>query len=111
MIVKSVMVVDMKVVQLSGLSTNLSELPGQVTGETVVLGPWEAVITTADDIVTKSPLSHPIVIYHDFGQAVRITAVRIRRLINNVEFFFNFLPVSTVGNIFDMRVEFYADRE
>lgn len=102
---------DMRILPLSGMSTNLNELPGHVTGDTVTLGPWEAVITTADDTVVVSPLTYPIVIYRDFGESVRVTAVKIRRAVANTEIFFNFLPVSTNGKVFDMRVEFYDDNE
>lgn len=109
MIVRSIIAVDMAKIALSGLSTNLNELPSQIIGDTVTLGAWQATITTATDMVDIGDLTYPVKIHHEFDQSTQVTAIRVFRDVDGVELFFNFTPVASQGMIFDMRIEFYED--
>ena len=106
LIMRSIIVVDKKTINLVNTSTNLNEVPSWLQGNTLTLFRWNVDLILPQSTVHLTNLSYPIEIHHEFTVSTSITNIRLFRSIGAEELYIQLTPQSVVGDVLDLRVEF-----
>lgn len=105
-ILRSIIAIDKKTIDLDQLQSNLNEVPGWLVGSSLPLSKWNVSISTTSDIYELGEFDYPVKVHYEFPSPKNITIIKLYRTIGTNELYFELRPVANSGTIFDIKIEF-----